>query len=211
MTPPPDTTPRAAFLALEVPAEARRAVIGMLGRLPDEVDAAWTRPEGWHVTVAWLDRLDDAGVDRVRGLVDGVVAAGPVAAGPVTAGVVADATAPPMITLDRPIRFGRAVGLRGEASPSVHAVQQALATTLAGGVDDTLSDRARDGLGRPWRPHLTLARARRGGDPARIRAAIASRWTGPVSWPVEGLALVASHVGGGPARYVARHRWRFPA
>jgi 2'-5' RNA ligase len=220
--------PGAVFLAFEVPADVRSTIVETLGRLPDDITAAWTLPRGWHVTVAWLDHLDAAGVDRVGALVDGVVdawrvrrdvhavaAGGGVREDGMVAAtgdpVVGEDDAPATITLVEPVRLRRAVVLGGRASPALHDLHRALTTTLAATLGDTLSERARGALERPWRPHVTLARARRGGDPAHVRSAVAARWTASVAWTVDRLALVESHLGGGPARYVTRRTWPFPA
>lgn len=188
------------FLALHLPTDLVAVVEAALGDLPGVVDAAWTRPSGWHVTLAWLDRLDDDLADRV---------------GAVTADVVTQFGAafgqPRVAVLDGVVRLGRAVGLRVDLSDAVLGLHERLVRDLQAAAGADLSPRARQALERPLCPHLTLARVRRGDDPARVRAAVAERWPGPVTWPVSQVALVESHPGDGPAHYAVRAAWPLPA
>ena len=70
------------------------------------------------------------------------------------------------------------VGVRGERD-GLRALAGALATD-----------------GRPYRPHLTLARARRGGDP-RAAAALLAPYDGP-GWRAAEVVLFRSHLGPKP-------------
>ena len=58
---------------------------------------------------------------------------------------------------------------------------------------------------RPWRAHVTVARAR---EPVRVPAAAREIAVEPVSFEVDSATLFRSHLGGGaPARYEAISRW----
>ncbi|MBY5163503.1 2'-5' RNA ligase family protein [Salsipaludibacter albus] len=195
------------FVALDVPGPTVAEVRARLGDLPVRVDATWTRPDGWHVTLAWLDRLDRELVRRVAGIIGRTVADvvvgglhGPVA-GPAGVG---DAVLGP------PVRLGRAVALRVEVPPLLDTLQTTLAERLAA-LDERLSERARDALARPWRPHLTVARARRGTGPQGLHRAVRAAWDDapddPVGWRPDTVGLYASHTGDGPAHYVQRDGW----
>lgn len=195
------------FVALDVPDPTVAEVRARLGDLPAEVDATWTRPDGWHVTLAWLDRLDR---DLVR-----LVA---VVTSQTVADVAIGGTHPPNVgpegvgeaVLGPPVLLGRAVAFRVEVPPLLDTLQAALTEHLAA-LDERLSERARDALARPWRPHLTVARARRGTGPQRLHRAVRAAWDDapddPVRWRPATLGLYASHTGDGPARYVQRAGW----
>jgi 2'-5' RNA ligase len=78
------------------------------------------------------------------------------------------------------------VGVTGDRDP-LRAVARALAT-------DT----------RPYRPHLTVARVRRGGDP-RPAATVLASYEGP-SWRADEVVLFRSHLGPTP-RHEPLARW----
>jgi 2'-5' RNA ligase len=105
---------------------------------------SWTRPENLHITLRFLGDLDDAGVERVRGLVarDAGAEIAP------RAGLGSIGAFP---NLDRPrvVWIGLAEGAESVVS-------------VAGSMNEALE---RGGFGapdKPFRPHLTLARVREG-------------------------------------------------
>jgi 2'-5' RNA ligase len=141
---------------------------------PDVDGLRWTTRDQWHVTLRFLGDVED--VDAAASALDDVDQRATVAAlGPSTA------------------RFGRRVlhvpvaGLDGVASAVVHA--------MAG-----IGQRPED---RPFRGHVTLARARgrRGVD---LRPLVGM----PVhaAWPVSEVVLYESHLHPRGARYAVRSR-----
>lgn len=173
------------FVAVTVPADVRREVVAALGDLCDDDRLAWTRPDGWHATLAFLgDLADDVGADAV--------------AAAVATGVDAAATGPVAVTVGAPTTLARrsALALTLEDEPDGalgrlgDAVQEAVA---AAGIPV---------LRRAVRPHLTLARARRRRSvPAEVQEAVD---VPPLRWTVTSLAVVESVRGAGPARYPTR-------
>lgn len=168
------------FVALPVSDEARDHVRGAVEPLWDDDRLAWTRPDGWHVTLAFLGEVGDD-PDAIADVLRPVVAAhGPIglSTGPVTLlgrGAVA------LLVEDRP---RDAVNL------------------LAGDIRAALAPGDRPVLPRGIVPHLTLARPRRQlAVPPEVRD-----WDGPgpVSWTADRVEIVQSVLGRGPARYVPR-------
>jgi RNA 2',3'-cyclic 3'-phosphodiesterase len=147
----------------------------LLERLPRPDDRAvrWTTRQQWHVTLAFVGEVAD-------GLVPALQAA--VAA-------AAAGCAP------RPVAMG----------PTARRLGGGQLVVPVAGVDDlaaSLGAACAAALGRPpearpFRGHLTLARARRGGDVPRSLQGIPLE----AAWDVDEIALVRSHLGGGPARY----------
>jgi 2'-5' RNA ligase len=173
--------PWRCFWAVPIPSALRLSLADAVAALRNDpqIEADWRFADagGWHVTLAFLGATP---ADSVRSLADGV----------------ADAVrglAP----------FELATGGLG-GFPSRHR-----ARVLWYGVSDPerrLRDMARDvqlatGLadGTPFRPHITLARARdrRGTDAGEL--VVREVPIGAV--PVRGVTLLRSHLGRGPARY----------
>jgi 2'-5' RNA ligase len=74
--------------------------------------------------------------------------------------------------------------------------------TLAGRLADELARRGWEGEGRPFRAHLTLARADGIPGAGRVVAALAAAAaTLDAAWSVDRLVLYESRLGGGPPRY----------
>ena len=180
---------RRLFVALLVPEHVR--VLGQAAAAPAREVApelTWTRPEGWHLTLAFLGPVAVDRVPAVEETVGGAVAAAGV--GPIGC------------RLGVPGRFGgRALWLGVEDDPAgaIAALGEAVQAALE----------AAPGLPvqrQPVRPHLTLARASRRG--ARITEAVTAA-VAPVtaSWEADEVALVRSHLGGGPARYAEVASW----
>jgi RNA 2',3'-cyclic 3'-phosphodiesterase len=168
------------FVAIPLGDELRLALRTMVDGLRDEPGAAglrWTDPDSWHVTVAFLGSVEADRIDGTVALLRQVAAA------------------------HRPLRLatgglgafpsaGRArVAWYGVADPDGRLA------SLAGDVR-----RALGVTGSAFRGHVTLARARR--EPVSVRELV-DRASPEGTLVVDHLALMRSHLGGGPARYEA--------
>lgn len=167
------------FLALAVPEAVRaaldRAVAPLRGRHPE---LGWTRPEGWHLTVAFLGEVTEP-PGEVAEVVRPVVAAHP----------------PVDLRLGAAGRFGDRVlwvAVIDQPSGAVAALGAALQRALA--------DAGLPVDPKPVRPHLTLARRRRRPVTAAVVAEVPEVAAG---WRAEEVVLTRSLLGGGrPATYV---------
>ena len=176
------------FVALEPPAEARAELSSALGALPMPSGLRWSRPEQWHVTLAFLADVDDRAREQLTERL----------------GRVAKRHPPPELSLAGGGQFGQRVlwtrvdGDRVLLRRLVDAVRAAI---------------RRSGLPaeqRPYRPHLTLARV--GGPSAtdlgplvRSLQSFAGR-----PWSAAELHLVRSRLGAGPdgtARHETEAAW----
>jgi RNA 2',3'-cyclic 3'-phosphodiesterase len=179
VSPPVEDTWR-LFVALPVPDHVR--VLAQAAAAPARdahPELTWTRPEGWHVTLAFLG---DVAVERVPELSSVV---GPVAA---TAG------GPIACHLGPAGSFGRrALWLEVLDDP------RGAVAWLGAAVQDALAGASLPVQRQEVRPHLTLARASKRG--ADARDAVAEVASVTAAWEADEVALVRSHVGGGPARY----------
>lgn len=156
--------------------ELRSAVDGWRGR-EDLTGLRWTDAEAWHVTLAFLGSLDAA---LVAGVVERLAA-------------VAQAHSATRSTTG---------GLGGFPTPARarvawYGIEDANGrlARLAGDVALVLGLDA----SRPFRPHLTLARARR--EPVDLRSWLASASAPTGLLAADAIELMRSHVGRGPARY----------
>ncbi|MGW3915983.1 RNA 2',3'-cyclic phosphodiesterase [Streptomyces sp. NPDC005070] len=180
-----DQTPPATvrlFIALAPPDHAKEELARELrpayGTHPH---MRWNRIEDWHITLAFLGELPVGTVALLR---------------PPLAGLAA-ARRPPSLALRGSGDFDDRVlwsGIDGDLD-ELHA--------LATDVRTTVRDCGIVFEERPFRPHLTLARARRGdrsstGEIAQGLAGFTGR-----EWPAERLHLVGSNVGrsSGPIHY----------
>lgn len=164
------------FLAIQPPAEALDALNDELGRARAVAPPGlrWTRPEQWHLTLAFLGEVP---ADEVPALTAALEA------------VVGDA--PMSLRLAGGGCFGTRVlwvGLAGD----VHALRT-LAADLSGAANRcgiALEDQG-------FRPHLTLARAGREKADLRPAAAELAQIVGP-PWEVSAVQLMRSRLGAGP-------------
>jgi RNA 2',3'-cyclic 3'-phosphodiesterase len=140
----------------------------------------WVSPEGWHLTLAFLGWV---GADRAE-------MAG-AAVGEASAGV-----GPFELSLDgRLDAFGGRVLWAAVAAPGE-------AETLAERVRASLAARDLPVDERPFRPHLTVARAPRG---QRVPTALRGPLRGLAgSWRVDEVVVMRSHLGREGARYERR-------
>jgi 2'-5' RNA ligase len=156
------------FVAVHPPAEVLDAVAAL--PRPERPGVRWTTRNQWHVTLRFLGEVDDPG---------------PVAA------AVAEAVAPlaPVEAV-----LGPAVTALG---PGVVCVPVAGLDEVAAAVVAATAPFGGPPEERRFRGHLTLARVRRGGTPARRLAGA------PVagSWTVTSAEVVRSHLHPAGARY----------
>lgn len=142
-------------------------------RMPVADGLRWQPPSQWHVTLAFLGDPDDDVVEAAAERLADLGSRPPV----------------PGLCLAGAGCFGRQVlwvGLSDDdALAGLRALQSAVPATLRG--SGATVDR------RPWRPHLTVARARHGD--GRSAAALLDDYRGP-RWDVDEVLLVRSS--GGP-------------
>ncbi|GGI06594.1 RNA 2',3'-cyclic phosphodiesterase [Egicoccus halophilus] len=185
------------FVALPVPSALREAVTRATAPLREgggQESVRWTRPEAWHLTLAFLGATPDDRLAEVRAALDRVAAG--------TASIdlrSADAG-----------RFGRRVLWLGVDDDPPGAVAR-----LGGLVQSSLADAHLPVQRQPVHPHVTLARAggRRGHERhdvdealvARVDAALTAGVPQPVAWRATALELWSSRLGRGPARYAVEH------
>lgn len=168
------------FVALEVPGDVRGRVDAAVAPVRDRFPGLrWTRPEAWHLTLAFLGEVGPAVAERL-----------PDALAP------GAALAPPALSLSLagPGAFGTRVlwlGVADEPAGAVAALGARLQDAAAGeGIE---VDR------KPVRPHLTLARAR-GRDAVSPMVVDACPHV-EARWSADRAVLYRSELGGGPARH----------
>jgi RNA 2',3'-cyclic 3'-phosphodiesterase len=179
------------FIALPLDEPARRAVEAIVETVragePEGRGVRWVRLEGLHLTLRFLGPTPE---DRVPALVSaiGVAAA---TAGPFSVRIAGSGSFPPT---GRP----RTLWLGIEDGADV-------ASRLATAVDDSLATVGWERPSRPFRAHLTLARADgvRAG-PATVRALARAVEGVEIPASVDRLTLFESITGGGRARYRSR-------
>lgn len=164
------------FVAIDPPADVLTDLDAALGpaRIVAPHGLRWTRPEQWHLTLTFLGDVPDAEVPALSAALGEVATGGPLRLRLAAGGCFGDRVL--------------WVGLAGD----VHALRTlaqdlaAAARSLGVAVDD-----------KPYRPHLTLARA--GTVRADLRpaaGALAEVMGRP--WDVEVVRLVRSRLGAGP-------------
>ena len=146
-------------------------VVDLLAALPRPTvpGLRWTTPDQWHVTLRFLGAVDDVGAARSA------------LAGVEIAPVVA--------------RLGPAVG---RFDHRILHVPVAGLEPLAAGVVAATADLGEEPEDRPFRAHITLARATR-----RAQVDLRPLAGGPfeADWPVDSVCLVQSHLSPKGARY----------
>lgn len=168
------------FVAIPIGEPLRRDLAAAVERWrtwPDLVGLRWTDPAGWHVTLAFLGAVNPGHVAELGEAVRAVAVDGQPAV--LRSGGVGGF----------PSARRARVAWYGIADPEGHLVD--------------IADRLRTALeldsSAPFRPHLTLGRAR--GEPVDLSA-----WRTAADEPqgvreVTRLELMRSHLGRGPARY----------
>lgn len=172
------------FVALPVAEDARARIADAVGPWRSDDRLAWTRPEGWHLTVAFLGEVAAEALDEVAAAVR-VGARDADTAGPVS------------------LATGRTTTLgRGALALSVHADPDGVVEALGASIQAALVDAELPVTRRAVRPHVTLGRARRRRPvPRDLVDAVA---VPPVAWSAEAVHVVESVLGSGPATYEVR-------
>ncbi len=160
------------FAAVWPTEEVRAAISATVLRMRKEPAAAdwrWVRPEHWHVTVAFYGTVTES---QLPELIRRLELAG-------------RRRSRFELELGHPGHFGDRVvwlGLDGDRDALRRLAEGAAAAGRRAGVE--LDSRR-------FRPHLTLARSRHGGDAARLLTVAVPA----LSWPVDTFALVQSRTG----------------
>lgn len=193
---PPAEHPR-LFVAAPLDDQARTAVVGLVEEVQGIVkgiardprsEVRWVRLDGLHLTLRFLGATEPARVDRVGAAVD--AAAATIAPFRIT---IAGAGAFPSAGRPRTLWLAVRDGTTELANVAAH-------------LDDALVAGGWPHEDRPFRAHLTLARAdgrREGPLVARTLERRASSFA--TSFVASRLILFESLTGGGPARYVPIH------
>lgn len=176
------------FIALAPPDRAKDELARALRPAYDtHPELRWNRIEDWHITLAFLGELPVGTVTLLRPPLAELAAVRP----------------PPRLALSGGGTFDERVlwtGVDGDID-ELHA--------LAADVRTAVKDCGIAFEGRPLRPHLTLARARRGdrSSALELAAGLTGFTGGP--WPAERLHLVGSNAGRGtgPIRYRDIEAW----
>jgi RNA 2',3'-cyclic 3'-phosphodiesterase len=176
------------FVALGVPVDVSDPLAAALTALrADHGGLRFTAPEDWHLTLAFCGELGDAQLEPLTTVVEEAVAVSPL---------------PDRLRLTGGGRFGRAVLWAGVTDEPAGRVA-ALGARIQTGCEDAGLPVQR----RAVRPHVTLARARRGaavtaGAVAEVTAATdALMAEGREHWSPPSVEVWSSHLGDGPARY----------
>jgi RNA 2',3'-cyclic 3'-phosphodiesterase len=192
------------FVAVPVPPAVRAGLDPVVGRVRAQADElSWTRAEGWHLTLAFLGRVED---ERFEEVVAGVRLGVEAARGrdDIVAG---EDTAPPRLALAGPGRFGpRVLWVDVVEDPD------GWLRTLGEHLQVAIAAAGLPVERRPVRPHLTLARGGRGRpvQDRHLRAlgaaleggsdVVGPAWAGR-GWVVDEVQVWRTELTRGPARY----------
>lgn len=191
------------FVALVVPDVVAAPLAAALASVRDRhPELTWTRPDGWHLTVAFVGSVPVAELDGVRGTVARALAAAPVGRTSLTVATAG--------------RFGGRVLWLGVDDDPPGAVAR-----LGGCLQAALADAGLPVERREVRPHVTLARGRpdrpvrevdvaevdRTLEGCRVRGGDARRAPDAVDWDADEVVLLRSVRTGGAARYEAVDAW----
>jgi 2'-5' RNA ligase len=182
------------FVAADIPADLRARLAECQKRLRDlPLPMRWSRPEGIHLTLFFLGESPEARVAEIAAAIERVAAA----AAPFDLEAHGVETFPAR-GRPRVVVFG----LRGDLDAAAR-VKQRLDAAL-----ETIGFRAEE---RPFRPHLTLGRAKEG--KAGDWRAFLERETGAAGgrFTVRALVLYESLPGPGGSQYRAVRRFPFAA
>jgi 2'-5' RNA ligase len=173
------------FVALDVPTPTRRALADAIAPLRARHHTLrWIPPANWHLTLAFLGPTPVGRRLRAQIALHGVAR-----------------VARPLLLDGRLGRFGDRVLWTGVASTDDGLAE------LAAGVRAALAGAGVPTDDRPFRAHLTVARARRDHKVPRVSTPLALP-TQPVQWTVRRIALMASQSDrGGNHRYRAVATW----
>ncbi|MFE9253231.1 RNA 2',3'-cyclic phosphodiesterase [Streptomyces sp. NPDC007088] len=188
----PGTATTRLFLALAPPDEAKEELTRALRPVTDAFPhMRWNRVEDWHITLAFLGEHPVATVPLLM---------------------------PPLAALAAR-RSGLRLALRGGGHFDDRVLWSGVEGDRAGlhllatEVRAVVRECGVSFVDRPFRPHLTLARSRRGEQRAVVEAAAGLALFSGRDWPAERLHLVGSNIGRGPGpmRYRDIAAWDFLA
>ena len=176
------------FVAIRLDDTIRLSLSECVARWRREVppDALrWVDPDGWHLTLAFLGDVEPERLSDTEATIAGIAAE----------------HRPTDVATARLGAFPRP----GSARTLWYGVNDpgGVLTTMAGALVAALDLAPEE----PFRPHITLARARRRAIDLRGWIEEASEWAPTGRLPVESLHLVRSHLGAGPARYETLSLW----
>ncbi len=164
------------FIAVPIGDSLRQALAEVVASWGDR-GLRWTDPANWHLTVAFLGPTDPARVATIEAAMEKVASAhGPMHLS--TGGLGAF----PSRERARVLWYG-VEDPAGELAALARDLHSELGLEVAG----------------PYRPHLTLARARR--DPVNLAPLLADASAPDGELVIDRLNFMRSHLGGGPARY----------
>ena len=175
------------FIAIDLGEEVRDAVSSQLAKLkPLAPNAKWVRVEGMHVTLAFLGHIDEDRVPQVKVIAEEVASRhGPVSFSVEGIGGFGSSARPRVLWL----------GMTGDTA--------ALAA-LKSDLEERLTPLGYEPEKRPFKPHLTLARARLpSGDPALARCIRSCRASSFGGARVDRITLFRSDLSPKGARYTA--------
>jgi 2'-5' RNA ligase len=169
------------FVAVPLDASVRTALVRArepwLDR-PDLDGLRWSDPAAWHLTLAFLGDVDASAVSEVAA----------------AAGAVAERHGPMRL----PAGGVGAFPVPARARVAWYGIDDPRSRLAALARD--LGEALHVEVGDPFRPHITLARARR--DPLDLRRWLAdAAETAPSTIAVQRIELMRSHRGSGPAAY----------
>jgi 2'-5' RNA ligase len=169
------------FVALDLPEDAREELVAWRARALDHADLRLVRPEGLHVTLAFLGHLPEQEIPRIA------AALPPGAARPRLQALGVKPVPPRqprLFALDLADEDGRAAAIQSAVSGALEQL----------GLYEPEK--------RPFWPHVTLARVRKGGRVKRLEL------PGPPgdAWGAEALTLYRSRLSREGARYEPVHR-----
>ena len=183
-----ETSPSKArlFVALDLPEAARDELVAWRERWPVDPALRLVDPQALHVTLVFLGHLPEAEIDRIAGLIE-----------------------PPW--LEAPLL--RAVGVKPvpPRRPRLFALDLEDEDGRAGRIQGAVAG-ALEGAGlyepeaRPFWPHVTLARVRKGARVGRIDLPAPPR----APWRAEAVTLYRSRLSPKGARYESLHRVQLP-
>lgn len=172
------------FVAVEVPTSVAADVGAAVEVLREQAPALrWVDPERYHLTLVFLGSVGDSQVDAVRA----------------AAGSVAAASAAVPLELTGRLGTFRSGVLWAELAPAPDLT--AMAGALAAVLGKLVPLRDDD---RPYRAHLTLARAPRGG---RVPRSLSGPGVPSASWTVDRLVLMESKLSSAGATYLVDSAW----
>jgi 2'-5' RNA ligase len=179
---------RRLFVALAPPETTRERLVAAAAGLRQALGPAarqlrWSAPDTFHLTLRFLGEVEEGRTAAVAGAVGAAAAASRRLALAVRgAGAFPSARHPRAVFL----------GLEGELPPL---------QALVAGLEARLAEAGFPPEPRPFRPHLTVARARDRRAPPGLEGALLEAAATPIPWPAEAVTLFESHLSGGGVRH----------